>query len=227
MRAGLWMEEETVQQPVKYIQAKGVKWMCCGWGKLFWVKSEPRGEQVMNTSFERRSDGFSLHWGEAAASPLLRLDFELLCVATRKLQKIFPRMSSECCRTGFSGSAGVNQSIGSWANMSRKWVAADSQFLVAADGSAPRAHSSSALHCMVGGTGNRGVRQARCKSLVSLLAHAWYCTMLLFMLSLTYMHFVSPCYVGGIRGLLTQSARLGWVGLSTMLYLLPTAYCLP
>lgn len=204
--------------------------MCCRQGKLFWVRSEPRGEQVMNTSLRSALKGIQMDFlcSEERQQPvvtLLRLDFELLCVATRKLQKIFPRMSSECCRIGFSGSAGVNQSIGSWANTSRKWVAADSQFPVAADGSAPHAHSSSALHCVVGGAGNRGVRQARCKSSVSLLARAWYCTMHLFMSSLTYMHFVSPCYGRGIRGLLIQCARLGWVGLSTMLYLLPDAYC--
>lgn len=151
---------------------------------------------------------------------LVKAEFWTTACCLWKMQQICPIMLAKH-RIGFPGSAGINQSIGSWAKMNGKRVTTESQCPTAADGfssSDPSnsAHSLRAIICVLGDAGKIGVMQARDpNSFVSLLMQAWCCTMLLFALTHTNTEFMSCCYGRGMRSPLLQSDGLGWVGLST------------
>lgn len=119
-------------------------------------------------------------------------------------------------RISFPGSAGIHQSIGSWAKMSGKWVTMESQRPTADDGFASSDPSNSvpfpqAPICVVGGAGKIGVMQARDpSSFVSLLMQAWCFAMLLFALTCAKAHFMSCCYGRETRSPLLGLGALVW-----------------
>lgn len=168
------MEDETKQQHVKYIQLKVVKWkMNVLWARgTIWDEVKTEGEtghecKLEKVRFERRSDGFSLRWGEAAAScdSAVKAEFWTTPCCVWKMQQILPKMLAKH-GTLFPGSAGINQSIGSWAQMKGKRVTMASQRPEAPDGFASSDPSNSvrslrALLCVVGDAGETGVMQAR------------------------------------------------------------------
>lgn len=71
---------------------KGTKWMCCGQGELFWVRSEWRGSRSTGSSLRRSAlkstpmDFLCARERQLPVVSLLRLDFELLQAAVTKMQ---------------------------------------------------------------------------------------------------------------------------------------------
>lgn len=129
------MEDETKQQHVKYIQLKGVKWkMNVLWARgTIWDEVKTEGEtghecKLEKVRFERHSDGFSLQWGEAAAScdSAVKAEFWTTPCCVWKMQQILPKMLAKH-GTGFPGSAGINQSV-----HELKWMESRSRWQVSA-----------------------------------------------------------------------------------------------
>lgn len=71
---------------------RGTKWMCCGQGELFWVRSEWRGSRSTGSSLRRSAlkgtpmDFLCARERQLPVVSLLRLDFELLQAAVTKMQ---------------------------------------------------------------------------------------------------------------------------------------------